>query len=256
MNVFIIIALILIVAQQAHAGKRGIGAPWDSVASDLNAIPAGQKVSWIYNWESYLPPGGRQFEYVAMLRTGHPDDIARFYQNMPNNGARTLLCLNEPDHAEQANLSPEQAADIWRRHCWPQKVQRGLRLGAPAITNGPQGVPWLQRFLAITRDVPPDFVTTHWYGTDGYDFIRHVQRVRDVSQKPVWVTEFAHLRDNIYDQRGLMQQVLEWMDGQWWVEKYCWFGASRKDNNNVNFASRLLDPIGRMTDLIYRYIYN
>ena len=35
----------------AAAGKRGIGAPWDSVGSDLDRIPAGQKISWIHNWE-------------------------------------------------------------------------------------------------------------------------------------------------------------------------------------------------------------
>jgi len=238
------------------AGKRGIGAPWDSVSSDLDKIPAGQQVSWIYNWETFVPPGGRQFEYVAMLRTAHQDDINRFYQNMPNNRVRTLLCLNEPDHLEQANLSPEQAADVWRRHCWPQKVQRGIRLGAPAITNGPQGIPWLQRFLDITRDVPPDFVTTHWYGVDGNDLIRHVQRVRDVSQKPVWLTEFAHVRDNIYDQRGLMQQVRKWMDSQWWLERYCWFGCSRGDQNNINPASRLLDKNGEMTDLAFKYVWD
>ena len=244
------------IASVFAAGKRGIGAPWDSVGSDLDVIPAGQKVSWIYNWESFLPPSGRHFEYVAMLRTGHQDDIIRFYQNMPQNGARTLLCLNEPDHPEQANLTPEQAADIWRLHCWPQKMQRGIRLGAPAITNGPQGLPWLQRFLDLTRNVPPDFVTAHWYGTDGNDFIRHVQRVRDISQKPVWVTELAHTRDNIHDQRGLMQQVRQWMDSQWWLERYAWFSYSRYDHNVLNNASRLLNRNGEMTDLFFKYLYD
>ena len=238
------------------AGKRGIAAPWDSHGEDLDKIPSDQKISWLYNWESYVPPGGRQLEYVAMLRTAHQDDIDRFYQNMPHNGARTLLCLNEPDHPEQANLSPEQAADVWRKHCWPQKIQRGLRLGAPAITNGPQGIPWLQRFLDITRDVSPDFVTTHWYGVDGNDFIRHVQRVRELSQKPVWVTELAHVRDNIYDQRGLMQQVRQWMDSQWWLERYAWFSFSRYDYNNINRSSRLLNSDGSMTDLGYKYLYD
>ena len=252
---FLLVALSCVSFVTA-AGKRGIGAPWDSVGSDLDRIPAGQKISWIYNWESYPPPGGRQFEYVAMLRTAHQDDIDRFYTNMPHNGARTLLCLNEPDHVEQANLTPEQAADVWRRHCWPQKTQRGIRLGAPAITNGPSGIPWLQRFLDITRDVPPDFAVTHWYGIDGNDLIRHVQRVRDISQKPVWLTEFAHVNDNIYDQRGLMQQVRRWMDSQWWLEYYAWFGCSRKRENNINDSSRLLNSDGSMTDLAWKYTFD
>lgn len=52
MKGFLILATVLTYASSVSAaGKRGIGAPWDSVASDLNALPAGQKVSWIYNWE-------------------------------------------------------------------------------------------------------------------------------------------------------------------------------------------------------------
>ena len=89
---FLLVALSC-VTFVAAAGKRGIGAPWDSVGSDLDQFTPGRHISWIYNWESYLPPGGRQFEYVAMLRTAHQDDIDRFYKNMPHNGARTLLCL-------------------------------------------------------------------------------------------------------------------------------------------------------------------
>lgn len=236
-------------------GKRGIGAPWDSVGNDLNQIPANQKVNWIHNWESYKPPGGGQLEFVATLRTAHQDDIQRFYTNMPNNGARTLLCLNEPNEISQANLSPHDAALVWRQHCWPQK-SRGIRLGSPSISNGQNGLPWLKQFMELTRDVPPDFISAHWYGRDGNDMIRFVQSLYDNFKKPVWIPEFAHVNNNINDQQGLQKQVRQWMDNQWWLERYAWFGCSRKDEHNINESSRLLDRNGRMTDLMYKYLYD
>lgn len=153
-------------------------------------------------------------------------------------------------------MSPEQAANVWRQHCWPQKVQRGIRLGAPSITNAPHSIPWLQRFMDLTRDVPPDFTPIHIYTPDGNDFIRYAQKVRDTFGKPVWITEFCNTKDNIYDQRGLMQQVRQWMDNQWWIEKYSWFGASRKNEHNINTSSRLLNPDGTMTDLAWKYAWD
>lgn len=109
-------------------------------------------------------------------------------------------------------------------------------------------------FGIVTHGALAHIVTR--YGVDGNDLIRHVQRVRDVSQKPVWLTEFCHTRDNIYDQRGLMQQVRQWMDNQWWLERYCWFSYSRYDHNVINEASRLLDRNGKMTDIFYKYAYD
>ena len=237
------------------AAKRGCGTPWNSIGSDLDQLPKGNHVTWLHNWESYRPKGGNQFEYVASLRTAHPDDIQRFQTNMPTNGARTLLCLNEPNEPSQANLSPQDAANIWRQYCWPQK-SRGVRLGSPSISNGQNGIPWLQQFVSLTRDVPPDFVSGHWYGRDGNDMIRFVQSLHDIFGKPVWIPEFAHVNNNIYDQRGLQQQVRQWMDNQWFVERYAWFGCSRGDENNINEASRLLDRNGRPTDLYYKYAFD
>jgi hypothetical protein len=240
-----------------EAGKRALGLPWDSVASDLAQLPVGNQISACYNWECYRPPlpPNSPLEYVAMLRTAHPDDIQRFQLNMPTNGARTLLCLNECEIREQANLSPEQAAQIWRQYCWPQK-NRGVRLGAPTITNAPQSIAWLQRFTELTRDVPADFQPIHWYGTDGNNMIQYIQSVRDHFQKPIWVTEFCHLKNNLWDQQGLQKQVRQWMDSQWFVEKYFWFGCSRGDQNNVNDAARLLDKNGHPTDLYYKYAFD
>jgi hypothetical protein len=36
-------------------------------------------------------------------------------------------------------------------------------LGAPAVTNGPSGLPWLKEFLGNCTGCQIDFVPLHWY---------------------------------------------------------------------------------------------
>lgn len=91
--------------------------------------------------------------------------------------ASFLLAFNEPDLPSQANMSPALAAETWLTHIEPlRKRNPSVRCGSPAISNAPEGVPWLQDFLQRIRagggDV--DFYCLHWYGeTLGqfYDYI-------------------------------------------------------------------------------------
>lgn len=60
----------------------------------------------------------------------------------------TLLGFNEPDFDSQANMSVEQALDLW-----PQLQATGLRLGSPApAVDAAEPGGWLDRFLSGARD--------------------------------------------------------------------------------------------------------
>lgn len=73
----------------------------------------------------------------------------------------------------------------------PMKAS-GVRLGAPAVSNGGGGAPWLADFLAACTGCTIDFVPFHWYG-DGvgtfYDYIWSMHG--EFPAYPLWVTEFA-----------------------------------------------------------------
>lgn len=68
----------------------------------------------------------------------------------------------------------------------------GVRLGAPAVTNAPSGLPWITEFLGNCTACSIDFVPFHWYG-DGigsyYDYIWSFHG--QVPDYPLWVTEYA-----------------------------------------------------------------
>ena len=100
-----------------------------------------------------------------------------------------LLGLNEPDQADQANCSVEQAIGQW-----PEMMKSGLRVGSPASAD-PTSKPFNQRFfeMADSLNYRVDFVAGHLYKES-----RNAQQWKDMiaqtsSQaggRPVWITEF------------------------------------------------------------------
>ena len=51
-----------------------------------------------------------------------------------------------PDNGGQANMSPGDAANLWRSALQP--LAGKFRLGAPAVTSAPSGKAWLQQFFS------------------------------------------------------------------------------------------------------------
>lgn len=70
---------------------------------------------------------------------------------------------NEPDNAGQANLTPSQAASVYKKYMQPFKGQAAL--GTPAVTNGgsPGGLTFLEAFLDKCTGCTFDFINIHYY---------------------------------------------------------------------------------------------
>jgi len=110
-------------------------------------------------------------------------------------GSTVLLGFNEPDLASQANMTPDQALDLW-----PKLMATGLTLGSPAVAaNGATPGGWLDRFMsgARSRGYRVNFITLHWYGGD-FDTTDAVGQLRGYLQAvharyglPIWLTEYA-----------------------------------------------------------------
>lgn len=58
-------------------------------------------------------------------------------------------------------------------------------------------------------------------------FQRHIQDIRNVTGKPIWVTEL-HAAGNETAQISFLKEFMQWMDAQDYVERYAWFLASPK----------------------------
>ena len=142
------------------ASDRGTGWGFDSLA-DLEALG---DLSWFYNWGTEIRPELAQaaqhlhVQFVPMQWSKWGvEDIT-----IPP-GSQHLLGFNEPTHRQQANLQPEEAAQLWP-HLQDAARKHGLRLGTPAAA--PCGADcvlqdpfeWWDRFFAACSDCHFDFL--------------------------------------------------------------------------------------------------
>ncbi|GAA3198631.1 hypothetical protein GCM10010468_10500 [Actinocorallia longicatena] len=186
---------------------------------------------WFYSWgvghDGIASPSG--VEFVPMIRAASDvKDVSRAK-------GRYLLGFNEPDLREQANMTVEQALDLW-----PRLMRTGKKLGSPAVAvNAAAPGGWLDRFLrgAAARHYRVDFVTVHWYG---YDFrtkpavsqLRsYLTAVHKRYGKPIWLTEYALMNfgggpkyPSPKNQAAFITASAKMIGKLPYVQRYAWFG--------------------------------
>jgi hypothetical protein len=71
---------------------------------------------------------------------------------------------NEPDHPEQANLSPAQAAQVYKQYMMPLQGL-GASLCTPSITNGggSYGLNYLEKFVIACSGCVFNVINIHHY---------------------------------------------------------------------------------------------
>ncbi|MDG4807529.1 sigma-70 family RNA polymerase sigma factor [Micromonospora sp. WMMD1120] len=233
-------------APVASSPRKGVGV-WN-FAGASQAL-ANSRAGWYYTWGTEHPgittPRGTTF--VPMIRSAAnvtAGELARAEAAGPY-----LLTFNEPDMPEQANMTVEQALDLW-----PRLMATGSKLGSPAVAWGapdPQG--WLDRFMtgAQARGHRVDFITLHWFGADfttgpAVDQLRrYLQAVYERYRKPIWLTEFALIRFDAagahfpsQQQQAAFLTASTAMLGQLsYVQRYAWFGLPATDKDRSGLFS-------------------
>ncbi|MET7707341.1 sigma-70 family RNA polymerase sigma factor [Micromonospora sp. NPDC005413] len=234
------------VAPAVSSARKGVGV-WN-FAGASQAL-ANSKAGWYYTWGTQhagiSTPQGVTF--VPMIRGAEnvtAAELARAKAAGPY-----LLTFNEPDLPEQANMSVEQALDLW-----PQLMATGSRLGSPAVAwGGPDPQGWLDRFMtgAQARGHRVDFITLHWFGADftsttAVNQLRqYLQAVYQRYRKPIWLTEFALIRFDGgrqqfpgQEQQAAFLTAATAMLGQLsYVQRYAWFGLPATDQDRSGLFS-------------------
>ncbi|WP_329130741.1 glycoside hydrolase family protein [Streptomyces sp. NBC_00670] len=233
----------------AAATKKGISAwKFDGVTKAM----ANAKVGWFYTWSSgrggIKAPAG--VEFVPMI--WGPQSVNRTELRRAKAQGKVLLGFNEPDFAQQSNMTVEQALDLW-----PRLQATGMRLGAPAVASGadvPGG--WLDRFMkgAAARHYRVDFIPLHWYGAD-FDSTRATRQLRAYLKatykrykKPIWLTEYA-LTDfsggvarypTKARQAAFVKKSTAMLNRQSYVRRYAWFtlSTSRGDGTGLYHGAK------------------
>jgi hypothetical protein len=191
-------------------------------------------VSWSYNWAA--SPNGvsspKGVEYVPMIWGANSADAATLATAKKN--GKVLLGFNEPDFADQSNMSVQQALDLW-----PKLQATNLRLGSPAVAWGAdQDGKWLDQFMkgAAQRGYRVDFITLHWYGGD-FNPTNATSQLRSYIaatyakyHKPIWVTEYALMNfsggqrlPSAAVQAEFVTKSTAMLEKLSYVERYAWF---------------------------------
>ncbi|WEW58066.1 hypothetical protein PRK78_003533 [Emydomyces testavorans] len=211
---------------RSGSGKRGLAYNNPEALKPFQGTSAD---SWAYNWGS-APGGNLNTEYVPMLWG------PKFFNNwQPGNvlssGCKDLLGFNEPDHNEQASMSPQTAVDAYKKYLTP--LNGKVNLGSPAVTNGGgnMGLGWMKSFLdSCAGSCGVSFLAVHWYSpaTEIEGFKQHISEAIKLANskgiKQIWLTEFQGLGDE-QAQVSFMKQVLPWLDANPGVARYSYFMA-------------------------------
>lgn len=219
--------------------------------------------SWYYTWKPYWTSGHYfldKEEFVPMLwgkvqanfssSKGKEAERSILWQ-IENDKISYLLGFNEPNNDNNADMTPEEAIELW-----PNLMKFNIPLGSPApgsISEGSNGAEWLDRFLdlATQKNYRVDFICIHLYLGDAEKFKRIVTETWEKYQLPIWITEFAHSdtgateenpsRFTEDDTLAFLEEVLPWLDSQPFVHRYAWFG-SLYDKHVKLLSSQLFDP--------------
>lgn len=233
-------------------GKKG---SCDISPSELNA-------QWYYNWNLTSQPAAGNYEYVAIRQQP-------YWPGLPNLGDCDYLGINhlsgfnEPDNpVEDAykNLNPQgSVTDAVARH--PELLGTGLRVGAPAVTDG--GYQWIVDFINGTEAaghrldyVPIHYYRSYWNNNDPdtaagnlYNFLKSVY---DVAHKPIWLTEFnngANWTDDadptFAQNRNVIEAMINMMDDTPWIERYSVYSAV-EEVRQVYYNAGGYTPMGQM----------
>jgi hypothetical protein len=177
-----------------------------------------------------------------------------------------LLVLNEPNLTSQANLTPQQAANLW-----PDfeaiSAKTGVKIVGPAITWGTMSgyndpVVWLDAFYAAyeaahnNQQPQIDYIAFHWYD---YGLSAQLDRLTKYG-KPFWVTEFANWHtgdgaaqiDTLAKQEAQMTDMVATCESRTDVFRYAWFTG--RWSNDVHFTSLLGAAPGELTGLGLLYL--
>lgn len=159
-------------------------------------------------------------------------------------GTSHLLAFNEPENEGQSNIDPAPAADAYRQYMQPFAGK--AKLGGPAVSN--DGYTWMSEFLGNCTNCTIDFVPIHWYNPvflidDFKSFTLEMCRL--VGNRPIWVTEFMPLSNDTAAIEQFMEEAIAWLDEQYCVERYSYFGTADGFTSLLDNGGPLLSALGK-----------
>jgi len=245
----------------SKSAKKGLCIPpgENFHCGDLSAF---SNVSWWYNWhvtpnhemeppEDHCtcesgscgpPPQHKSFipmvwGYDEENRPWH-DDI----NDIVDDKYEIILGFNEPNHSDQSDIPPEEAAAAWMelQTLYPDKI-----LVSPAPAGG--NTNWFDPFFEECKILGCriDYLATHDYDGNADHVMNRLEMLYNRYGKKIWLTEFAkcctHDFDEIVD---FAKEIIPRLEEADFVYRYSWFITryNEKDKNRYVDGDWFVDP--------------
>ena len=231
---------------------------WVSKKGSCDVDPDSVNADWHYNW-SINKSSSLDWEYVGIRQTAYWPGLD---QNWQSRGINHLSGFNEPaNSAEDAYESLDNGSVDSAIYHWDPLLATGLRVGAPAVTDG--GRSWLYSFMdaADNADKRVDYVPIHYYwcywdnndpaaaASQMYTFL---EEVHNNVQKPLWVTEFNNGANwsgcddpTVEQNKNVIEAMINMMDSVSWIERYAVY-SNVEWTRMTHYDSGGLTPMGTM----------
>jgi hypothetical protein len=199
---------------------------WTSKKGIAGNIESGLNTGWGYNW-NLDRNSTLDWEYIPIRQVRYWPGLD---QDWKTRGSTQLLGYNEPDHTDQANMTVAEAISSW-----PDLLATGLRVGAPAVSDG--GRSWLYDFMtqADANNLRVDFVPIHYYwcynpsdaAGAANQFYSFLKGVYDNVKRPLWITEWNNGANwtgcgdpTSAQQAAAIQAMIDMLENTPFVERY------------------------------------
>lgn len=238
-------AMVAEAQPKQRSEKRGVAEEQFTYAEEIDALAPG--VCWTYNWgtapnklikDLFGTGEGKKMEYLPMAwnRNANIASIKKYYDEHPD--CKYLLGYNEPNLADQSNITPQQAADAWpdleaiANEYSLKLVSPAMSYTGSAINDGKiwQPFEWMDEFIKLYkekngREPKMDYIAIHTYMNATAPTLNFVQQWIDKYNKQIWVTEFAageNNPDSLTQVREMVKKV-EGLERNPGVFRYAWF---------------------------------
>lgn len=233
---------------------------WDytntnSFPQQLDQVPLDDDhpTSSVSNWNAWVPPelkGRAPFRPMIHLMEETQGDK---WQWILNSDQPLVLYFNEP---ERNGISPQQAADIWHNQVLELR-RRGKQLCSPSPAWTDEGRSWLEQFMALVADSPPDYLGLHAYNTDAGATMRYLEEMHQRYGLPIIVHEIASVSRSYDEVLAFTVEMANWMDSKDFVYEYAFFGCmGHVADDFVSPEAQLMNPDGSFKDLMYKLMFD
>lgn len=256
--VIIQLLIFIFVSPSYSSEKKGIGIADLEAADKVKVL----NVSWYYTWKPYPIKGINDIEFIPMIWGGKRTVSEKEYIRNTYGKVRYLLFLNEPDRTDQANLSVEDAIELFS-----EVKDLADEISSPACAGGINK--WCNDFLEIARKngFKISFLAIHLYTPpDSKKFLEIIDKIYKRFKLPIWITEFAVAdweakkfgRKNKYSEEEVlkfMQEILPELEKRDFIKRYAWFGSGKGCYKKEQIRpSCLFDKDGKLTKVGLYYV--